>query len=117
MIGKSTKGGVHRACAREIKKALRKKTLKTLTSKPILASKVQRIGHLYAFAIVQNRKKTAIDIQKALYTLLDYLVEKHESCPFSKSSWCYFQKTLALSVEDSSIPPPNLRRYYLNVNE
>ena len=53
-----------------LKKALRKKTTKTLTSKPIPPSKVQRIGHLYALVIVQNRRKTAIDIQKALYTLL-----------------------------------------------
>ena len=100
-----------------LKKAMRKKTTRTLTSKPIPASKVQSIGHLYALVIVQNRRKTAIDIQKALYPLLDHLVEKHESCPFSKSSWCYFQKTLALSVEDSSITPPGLRLPYLNGDE
>ena len=102
---------------KRLKKALRKKTTKALTSKPISPSKVERIGHLYALVIVQNRRKTALDIQKALYILLDHLVEKHEGCPFSKSSWCYFQQTLALSVEDSSIPPPKLRQPYLNANE
>ena len=102
---------------RRLKKALRKKSTKALTSKQISPSKFERIGHLSALVIVQNRRKTALDIQKALYILLDHLVEKHEGCPFSKSSWCYFQQTLALSVEDSSIPPPKLRQPYLNANE
>ena len=88
--------------------------MKTLTSKRISALKVQRIGHLYALVVVQNRGKTATQLQQALYTLRDHLVEKHETCPFSNNSWCYFQKGLALSAEDESNPPPVLRQAYLN---
>ena len=38
-------------------------TTKTLTSKPLPTLKLERIGHLYALVIVQNRGKTPANIQ------------------------------------------------------
>ena len=85
-----------------------------MTSKPIkTATKVERIGHLYALVIVQNRGRAPGEIQSALYTLVDHLEEKHNNCPFSTNSWCYYQKKLALIAEDASIPTPILRHPYL----
>ena len=47
-----------------------KKDSTVLTSKPIKITKVERIGNLYARIIVQNRGKTPVEIQTALYGLL-----------------------------------------------
>ena len=90
---------------KRLKKHLTKAPTKTLTSKRISAIKVQRIGHLYVLVVIQNRDKTATQLQQALYTLRDHLVE-HETCPFSITP-CYYQG-LALSAESN--PPPVLRQ-------
>ena len=59
---------------KRLKKHLKKKTTtKTMPSKPIPASKVERIAHLYALVIDKNRGRTPLDIQNALYTLMDHL--------------------------------------------
>ena len=102
---------------KRLKKHLKKATTKTFTSKPIPTSKIERIGHLYALVIVQNRGKTPADIQKALYTLENHLVEKHDTCGYSINSWCYYQKALAISAQNASITPPIIRQPYLNPNE
>ena len=102
---------------KRLKKQLKKAVTKALTSKPVTSSKVERIGHLYGLVIVQNRGRTPLDIQQALHTLQDHLVENHDGCPFSTNSWCYFQKALALSTENTSIAPPQLRQPYLNTDE
>ena len=100
------------------KKQLKKAATKALTSKPVTSSKVERIGHLYGLVIVQNRGRTPLDIQQALHTLQDHLIENHDACPFTTNSWCYFQKhSLALSTENISIAPPQLRQPYLNTDE
>ena len=115
-FGKSMKG-VHRACAREIKKGNEEENHENFNIQTNTRFKGSEDWPSLCTCYLSEQKETAIDIRKALYTLLDHLVEKHESCPFSKSSWCYFQKTLALSVEDSSITPPKLRLSYLNGDE
>ena len=103
---------------KRLKKHLKKKTTtKTMPSKPIPASKVERIAHLYALVIGKNRGRTPLDIQNALYTLINHLFEEHDRCPHSKESWCYFQKGLAISAENTSHPPPILRQPYLNKDE
>ena len=102
---------------KRLKKHLKKPATKAMTSKSITPTKVDRIGHLYALVVVQNRGRTPEDIQRALYTLQEHLEEKHDSCPFSTNSWCYFQKTLALVAEDASIALPSLRQSYLIPDE
>ena len=100
------------------KKYIKKPSTKALTSKPIkTATKVESIGHLYALVIVQNRGREPGEIQSALYTLVDHLKEKHNNCPFSTNSWCYYQNKLALIAEDASIPTPILRHPYLASDE
>ena len=103
---------------KRLKKHIKKPSTKALTSKPIkTATKVERIGHLYALVIVQNRGRAPGENQSALYTLVDHLEEKHNNCPFSTNSWCYYQKKLALIAEDASIPTPILRHPYLASDE
>ena len=80
-------------------------TTKTLTSKPLPTLKLERIGHLYALVIVQNRGKTPANIQRALYTLENHLVEKHDICGYSLNSCWYYQRTQALSAQNASIIP------------
>ena len=84
---------------------------------PIPTSKVERIGHLYALVIVQNRGKTPVDIERALYTLQNDLVEMHDTCRYSINSRCYFKKALTLSAQNTSITPPIARQPYLNPDE
>ena len=80
-----------------------------MTSKPITPTKVDRIGHLYATYTRRHPKSSA--------HTAGAFGRKHDSCPFSTNSWCYFQKALALVAEDASIAPPNLRQSYLNTDE
>ena len=103
---------------KRLKKRIKKPSTKAFTPKPIkTATKVEKIGHLYALVIVENRGRAPGEIQSALYTLVDHLEEKHSNCPFSTNSWCYFQKKLALIAEDASIPTPILRHPYLASDE
>ena len=95
---------------KRLKKHLKKKS--NAFSK-LAADKVERVGQLYALVVSQNRSKTPAQIQKALWNLLDHLLEKHENCPFSTGSWCYLQKARADNAEDSTVPIPPLRQPYL----
>ena len=70
-------------------------TTKTLTSKPLPTLKLERIGHLYALVIVQNRGKTPANIQRALYTSSKvHLVQTHDISGVYFNSSC---ETLMLS--------------------
>ena len=95
---------------KRLKKHLRKKS--NAYSK-LAAGKIERVGQLYALVVSQNRGKTPAEIQKALWNLLD----KHENCPFSTESWCYFQKACAENAEDPTIRIPPLRQPYLTDSE
>ena len=99
---------------KRLKKHLKKKS--NLYSK-LSVSKVERVGQLFALVVTQNRGKTPSEIQKALWNLLEHLVEKHTNCPFSTDSWCYFQKARAVNFEDPSFVIPPLRQPYLTESE
>ena len=99
---------------KRLKKHLKKASTKKLVSRPLQASKVERVGHLYALVVVQNRGRTPTEIHKALGVLVDHLIEKHDDCPLATDSWCYFQKNAALMAEDVTIPPVVLRQPYLS---
>ena len=94
---------------KRLKKHLKKPASKAMTSKPIIPTKVDRIGHLYATYTRRHPKSSA--------HTAGAFGRKHDSCPFSTNSWCYFQKALALVAEDASIAPPSLRQSYLNTDE
>ena len=102
---------------KRLKKHFKKATTKTLTSKPLPTSKLERIGNLYALVIVQNRGKTPENIQRALYTLENHIDMKHDTCGYLINSWCYYQRALTLSAQNASITPPIVRQPYLNSNE
>ena len=101
-------------CLGHVQKRL-KKHLKenSATSKAIGVLKAERVGQLYALAVLQNRGKTPDDIRQALWNLLDHLIESHGNCPYSKESWCYYQSSLAENAEDPSFPIATLRKPYL----
>ena len=103
-----------RARSEASQKHLKKKS--NLYSK-LSVSKVERVGQLFALVVTQNRGKTPSEIQKALWNLLEHLVEKHTNCPFSTDSWCYFQKARAVNFEDPSFVIPPLRQPYLTESE
>ena len=73
---------------KRLKKLLKKKHK---SIQKLAASKVERVGQLFALVVVQNRGRSPSEIHLALLTLLEHLVEKHENCPFSLDSWCYFR--------------------------
>ena len=52
----------------------------------LAASKVERVGQLFALVVVRNRGRSPSEILLALLTLLEHLVEKYENCPFSLDS-------------------------------
>ena len=83
----------------------------------LAAGKIERVGQLYALVVAQNRGNTPAEIQKALWNLLDHLLEKHENCPFSTQSWCYFQNARAENAEDPTVIIPPLRQPYLTDSE
>ena len=101
-------------CLGHVQKRLKKHLKKKSNSFPKLAAgKIERVGQLYALVVSQNRGKTPAQIQKALWNLLDHLLEKHDNCPSSTESWCYFQKALAENAEDPTVTLPLLRQPYL----
>ena len=105
-------------CLGHVQKRLKKHLKKKSSSySKLAAGKVERVGQLYALVVCQNRGKSPSDIQKALWNLLDHLLEKHDNCPLSTDSWCYIQKALAENAEDSTVTIPSLRQPYLNDSE
>ena len=102
---------------KRLKKKLKKASTNELISGPLHASKVERVGHLYALVVVQNRGKTPLQIHNALYVLLDHLVEEHDNCPFAIDSWCYYRKHASLMAEDPTVLPIVRRDPYLSPSE
>ena len=98
---------------KRLKSHLRKATSKGITSKKLGPTKTQRVGHLYALVIVQNRGKTPVEMVRS-DGLLDHLTEKHEGGPFSTESWCYIRKNQAQIADDEQTVPVPLRESYLN---
>ena len=97
-------------CLGHIQKRVKKHLKKASpTSSAVAKSKVERVGHLYALVVCQNRGKSAAKIQRALYTLLKHLGEDHSNCPCTTDSWCYLARTQAERKLDSSAPLPLLR--------
>ena len=97
-----------------VQKRLKKHLKKKSNSFPKLAAgKTERVGQLYALVVYQNRGKTPAQIQKALWNLLDHLLENHDNCPFSTESWCYLQKARAENAENPTTTIPPLRQPYL----
>ena len=105
-------------CLGHVQKRLKKNLRKKSKVFPKLsAGKVERVGQLYALVVAQNRGKTPAEIHHALWNLLEHLVEKHQNCPYSVESWCYFQKRRAENSEDPTISIPPLRQPYLAEHE
>ena len=105
-------------CLGHVQKRLKKHLKKKSKSFPKLAaSKVERVGQLFALVVVQNRGRSPSEIHLAHLTLLEHLIEKHDYCPFSLDSWCYFQRTPAQNAEDPLIANPSLRQPYLTAPE
>ena len=76
-------------------------------------TKAERIGQLDSLVVVQNRGKSPNTIQIALWNLLDHLIEKHDNCPQTLDSWCYYKRGLAENQEDDAIPIPFIRQPYI----
>ena len=99
---------------KRLKKHLKKKSISFYK---ISASKVERVGQLYALVVSQNKGKTSEQIQTALWNLPEHLVENRVNCPFATDSWCYYQAALAANSNDPSFQIPPLRAAYLNDSE
>ena len=105
-------------CLGHVQKRFKKRLRKATKSyKGVPEAKADRIAHLYALVIVQNKGETALHIQEALHILLRHTQEKHDTCPVGTMSWCYFQKLIAKHLEDSTIPYPNPRAPFLTDSE
>ena len=89
---------------KRVKKHLHKKTK---LFKGLPEAKAYRIAHLYALVIVQHRGETALEIHDALQLLLRHTEEKHDSCPPGPTSWCYYQKLVAIHLENYHASPSN----------
>ena len=61
--------------------------------------------------------KEAAAIRDTLNILLELAREEHDNCPAGESSWCYYQKQVALCLMDKSLPTPYTRSPYLTANE
>ena len=101
-------------CLGHVQKRLKKHLKKKSNSYCKLSvGKFERVGQLYALVVAQNRGKTPYEIQSALWNLLEHLVEKHENCPSSLESWCYYQQALAENAQGPGVIIPPLRQPYL----
>ena len=105
-------------CIGHVQKRLKKHLNKKSKSFPKLtASKVERVGQLFALVVVQNTCRSPSEIHLALLTVLEHLVERHENSPFSLDLRFYFQKTRAQNAEYPLIASPSLRQPYLTAPE
>ena len=105
-------------CLGHVQKRLKKHLLKKSSLyKGQPEGKAKRISHLYVLVVVQNKGKEAVAIRDALNILLEHTREKHEDCPAGEFSWCYFQKQLALCLNDDTLQAPYPRSTYLVADE
>ena len=104
-------------CIGHVQKRLKKRLMKKATGSTSLPQrKADRISHLYALVIVQNRGKSAAEIRDALQVLLSHTEELHDHCPPGDTSWCYFQKRKAIHHCEGG-PIPTCREPYLTPAE
>ena len=75
--------------------------------------KAERIAHLYALVIVQNRRKSTSEIHDGLQVLMAHKKEEHHRCPPGETSWCHYPKRLANYDVDEEAAPPTNREHYL----
>ena len=104
-------------CIEHVQKRLKKRLMKKaagLISLP--QSKADRIAHLYALVVVQNRGKSAAEIHAGLQVLLSHTKEVHDGCPPGETSWCYYQKRMDAHVTEGA-PAPTTREPYLSPGE
>ena len=85
---------------KRLKKHMKKKSR---SYSKLAAGKVERVFQLYLLVVSQNRGKSPPFILKASGNLLDHLLDKHEDCPFSTESCCYFQNARAGNAENSTV--------------
>ena len=105
-------------CLGHAQKRLKKHLLKSSSlCKGLADGKAKRIAHLYALVVVQNRGKEAAAIRDALNILLEHTREVHDNCPAGESTWCYYQKQVAICLKEKSLPTPYTRSPYLTANE
>ena len=88
-------------CLDHVQKRLKKHLKKKSNGySKLAAGKVERVGQLYALVVCQNRGKSPSVIRKALWNLLDHLLEKHDNCPSSTESRSYLEKAFAENAEN-----------------
>ena len=110
---------VHKEDASDTFRNISKKHLKKKSNQysKLSIGKIQRVGQLYALVVAQNRGRTPAEIQSALWNLLEHLSEKHDNCPHSIESWCYYQKARAEHAEDPAVIIPPVRQPYPSPSE
>ena len=104
-------------CIGHVRKRLKNRLVKKIGSSQSLSNQNGRIVHLYALVVVQQRGKSAAEIQDALQVLLSHTKEKQDHCPPGDSSRCYFQKQMAHYIIDGGPTPPSSREPYLTPAE
>ena len=105
-------------CTGHVQKRLKKRLMKKGKGFTSLSQgKAERIAHLYALVIVQNRGKSASEIHDGLQVLMAHTKEEDHRCPPGETSWCYYQKRLAKYDIDAGAAPPTTREPYLTPGE
>ena len=105
-------------CIGHAQKRLKKSLMKKVAGSTCLSqSKADRIAHLYALVVVQNRGQSASEIREGLQVLLSHTKEVHDHCPPGEGSWCYYQKKVSLYESDGGDAPPQTREPYLSPAE
>ena len=104
-------------CLGNAQKRLKKHIKCSSLCKGLAEGKAKRIAHLYALVDFQNRGKEAAAIRDALKILLEHTREVYDNCPAGESTWCYYQKQVAICLKDKSLPAPYTRSPYLTANE
>ena len=96
-------------CLGHVQKRLKKRLMKKAEGSTSLPqSKADRIAHLYALVVTQNRGKSSSEIHAAFQVLLSHTKEIHDNCPPGDSSWCYYKKKRALYAIDRTVDIFNL---------
>ena len=105
-------------CIGHVQKRLKKRLMKKGSGFTSLSqTKADRIAHLYALVIVQNRGRSPSEIHDRLQVMLAHAKEIHDACPTGENSWCYYQKRLTQFVIDGGAAPPTTREPYLTLSE
>ena len=101
-------------CLGHVQKRLKKRLRKVSKDfKGLPDLKADRIAHMYALVIAQNRGHSPKDIHNALQILLRHSNEKHDTCPLGSISWCCFQRKISELQNDNSLTYPSTRDPYL----